>query len=124
MGRLHFQNHWMDRPEFVDWLRRDSNDVFRAYCLLYRRSFDVKNMGEGAVKSRCRGKHVANMMQSKQLTRTMKYFHSHRTSRDQKHILGRQVNLPSGKPLSLGYEAVCVEDSSTLLDNVIVMIDE
>ena len=43
------------------------------------------------------------------------------TSRDQKHILGRQVNLPSGKQLSLGYEAVCVEDSSPLLDNVIAM---
>ena len=51
-------------------------------------------------------------------------FHSDGTSRDQKHIIGRQVNLPSGKQLSLGYEAVCVEDSATLLDNVIAMIDE
>ena len=33
--------------------------------------FDVKNMGEGAVKSHGAGaKHVANMTQSKQLTRT------------------------------------------------------
>ena len=32
MGHSRFQNHWMDRPEFVDWLRRDSTDVFRAYC--------------------------------------------------------------------------------------------
>ena len=53
MGRSRFQNHWMDRPEFVDWLRRDSTDVFRAYCRVCQRSFDVKNMamGEGAVKS-------------------------------------------------------------------------
>ena len=28
-------------------------------------------------------------------------------------FLGRQVNLPTGKQLSLGYEAGCVEDSST-----------
>ena len=71
MRRSLFQNHWMDRPEFVDWLRRDSNDVFRAYCRVLRRSFDVKNMGEGAVKSHGVGaKHVANMMQSKQLTQT------------------------------------------------------
>ena len=47
------------------------------------------------------------------------YFHSDGKSRDQKHILGRQVNLPSGKQLSLGYEAVCVEDSSTLAHHVI-----
>lgn len=51
-------------------------------------------------------------------------FHSDGTSRDQKHVLGRQVNLASGKQLSLGYQALCVEDSATLLDNVIAMIDE
>ena len=62
MGRSRFQNHWMDRPEFVDWLRRDSTDVFRAYCRVCQRSFDVNNMGEGAVKSHGAGaKHVANM---------------------------------------------------------------
>ena len=61
MGRPLFQNHWMDQPDFVDWLRRDSTDVFRSYCRVCQRSFDVKNMGEGAVKShgphnrRCRG---------------------------------------------------------------------
>ena len=61
----------MERPEFVDWLRRDSNDVRRAYCRVCRRSFDVKNMGEGAVKSHgAEAKHVANMMQLKQPTRT------------------------------------------------------
>ena len=71
MDRSRFQNHWMDRPEFVDWLRRDSTDVFRAYCRVCQRSFDVKNMGEGAVKSHGAGaKHVANMTRSKQLTRT------------------------------------------------------
>ena len=46
-------------------------------------------------------------------------FHSDGKSHDQKHILGRQVNLPSVKQLSLGYEAVCVEDSSTLAHHVI-----
>ena len=71
MGRSCFQNHWMDRPECVGWLRRDSNDVFRAYCRVCQRSFDVKNMGEGTVKRHdTRAKHVANMTQSKQLKRT------------------------------------------------------
>ena len=71
MGRSRFRNHWMERPEFVDWLRRDSNDVFRAYCRVCQLSFDVKNMGEGAVKSHGAGaKHVDNMTRSKQLTRT------------------------------------------------------
>ena len=71
MGRSRFQNHWMDRPEFGDWLRRDSSDVFRGYCRVCQRSFDVKNMGEGAVKSHAAGaKHVANIARAKQLTRT------------------------------------------------------
>ena len=39
------------RVLIVDWLRRDSTDVFRAHCRVCQRSFDVKNMGEGAVKS-------------------------------------------------------------------------
>ena len=47
------------------------------------------------------------------------HFHSDGTSHDRKHILGRQVNLPSRKQLSLGYEAVCVEDSSPLAHHVI-----
>ena len=65
MGKSRFQNHWLERPEFVGWLRRDSKDVFRAYCNVCQRSFDVKNMGEGAVKSHAGGtKHIANMKQS------------------------------------------------------------
>jgi len=41
MGKSRFQNHWMQCPEFVDWLRRDSKDVFRAYCNVCQQSFDV-----------------------------------------------------------------------------------
>ena len=68
MERSRFQNHWMERPEFVDWLRRDSSDIFRAFCCV---CLHVNNMGGGAVRSHGVGaKHVANMTQSKQLTRT------------------------------------------------------
>ena len=62
MRKSRFQNHWMQRPDFVDWLRRDSKDVFRAYCNVCQQSFDVKNMGEGAVKSHAGSrKHIANL---------------------------------------------------------------
>ena len=64
---------------------------------------------------------AVNMMDRAQVLSTYQVadFHSDGTSRDQKHILGHQVNLPSGKQLSLGYEAVCVEDSSTLAHHMI-----
>ena len=51
----------MDRPEYIDWLRRDSNDVFHAYCRVCRRSFDVKNMGEGAAISLGAGVNLFHM---------------------------------------------------------------
>jgi len=27
VGKSRFQEHWLQRPEFADWLRRDSKDV-------------------------------------------------------------------------------------------------
>jgi len=62
MEELGFQDHWLQQPEFPDWLRRDSKDVFRAYCRVCQRSFDVRNMGEGAAKSHGGDtEHIANM---------------------------------------------------------------
>ena len=50
--------------------------------------------------------------------------HGDGTSRDSKKIIGQQVTLDNGKSLSAGFSPVAVEDSSTLLENVISMMDE
>ena len=50
--------------------------------------------------------------------------HGDGTSRDSKKIIGQQVTLNNGKSLSAGFSPVAVEDSSTLLENVISMMDE
>ena len=50
--------------------------------------------------------------------------HGDGTSRDSKKIVGQQVTLDNGKSLSAGFSPVAVEDSSTLLENVISMMDE
>lgn len=50
--------------------------------------------------------------------------HGDGTSRDSKKILGQQVTLDNGQSLSAGFSPVAGENSSTLLDNVISMMDE
>jgi hypothetical protein len=50
--------------------------------------------------------------------------HGDGTSRDGKKILGQQVTLDSGQTLSGGFSSVAVEDGVTLLDNVILMMEE
>ena len=50
--------------------------------------------------------------------------HGDGTSRDHKKIVGQQITLDSGKTLSTGFSQVAVEDSTTLLDNAIAMMEE
>ena len=50
--------------------------------------------------------------------------HGDGTSRDTKKIIGQQVTLDNGKSLPAGFSPVAVEDISTLLENVISMMDE
>ena len=54
--RLSDFENWMERPEFVDWLRRDSSDIFRAF---YRVFLHVNNMGGGAVRSHGAGQNMS-----------------------------------------------------------------
>lgn len=62
---------------------------------------------------------------TERLTTTERWdLHTDGTSRDHKKIVGLQVNLDSGTTLSAGFSGVAVEDSSTLLDNAIAMLDE
>ena len=50
--------------------------------------------------------------------------HSDGTSRDHKKIVGQQIALDTGRILSAGFSAVAIEDSATLLDNAISMMQE
>ena len=50
--------------------------------------------------------------------------HSDGTTRDEKKCVSAQVILDTGRSLSTRFKTVAVEDSSTLLDNAIAMIEE
>ena len=54
----------------------------------------------------------------------MLHLNSDVTMRDGKKIVGTQVILDTGWSLSIGFKTVAIEDSSTLLDNAIAMIEE
>ena len=50
--------------------------------------------------------------------------HGDGTARNNNKIVGQQVTLGSGTPLSAGFIRVATGDSQTLLDNAIAMMDE
>ena len=50
--------------------------------------------------------------------------HSDGTTRDGKKCVSTQIILDTGRSLSTRFKTVAVEDSSTLLDNAIAMIEE
>ena len=51
MGKSRFQDDWLKHPEYSNWLARNPTNVFLAHCRICKRSFDVKAMGESAVRS-------------------------------------------------------------------------
>lgn len=54
-----FNELWLRKPEYANWLERDRDSKYSACCSVCRKTFDVSNMGEPAVRSHGRGaKHV------------------------------------------------------------------
>lgn len=75
MGKSKFQKSWLDRPEYKNWLQEDRQDQHKAFCCVCRRSFDVTNMGEAALKSHSTGtKHVRNLQETGSTTGLARYF--------------------------------------------------
>lgn len=60
-----FQNEWLKRKEFCDWLKPVSNNKHRASCTLCRKSFDIGNMGSSALLSHTKSQHHLREMQQK-----------------------------------------------------------
>ena len=60
-----------------------------------------------------------NVLESKDVT-----LHTDGTTRDDNKTVGQQINLPSGATLSLGFVGVGTENSSTLLELTIDLLDE
>ena len=49
--------------------------------------------------------------------------HTDGTSWDHKKVISKQITLDTGATLSTGFAPIAVEDSATLLDNVVAMIN-
>ena len=55
-GECVFNDLWLQKKEYKEWLGRDPNGSNRqAYCRVCKKSFDVANMGESALKSHAHG---------------------------------------------------------------------
>lgn len=54
-GNCRFKAEWEEKEQFREWLTKDK-DHHRAYCKACKSSFDLGNMGIGAVRSHAAGK--------------------------------------------------------------------
>ena len=55
-----FNQEWMGRVEYKDWLLPEPSDNTKAKCRFCKRSFSLSNMGEPAIKSHAQGKNHQN----------------------------------------------------------------
>lgn len=54
-GKCAFNDMWLQKPEYAAWLVRDRENKHHAHCNVCRRSFDISNMGEPALRSHSKG---------------------------------------------------------------------
>ena len=73
----HFNEEWRRDDRFKDWLERDQSSVSKAKCKFCAISFNLSNMGIGAVVSHSPGnKHLSNINSSK----ITNFFNTNQTS--------------------------------------------
>ena len=63
--QCHFHEIWLADPEFALWLQQEKNDS-KGYCKLCKKSFNLCNMGIGALKSHMKNKQHNQIMKDKQ----------------------------------------------------------
>ena len=51
MGKCHFQDIWLQKKKYKDWLVKDVKDINSARCSVCRRSFVNATMGEYALRN-------------------------------------------------------------------------
>ena len=59
--RCHFHDSWKSDLDFSSWLDVVADNVHRAYCRTYKKTFDVGSMGVAAVKSHMKSKTHASI---------------------------------------------------------------
>ena len=59
--RCHFHDSWKSELDFSSWLDVVADNVHRAYCRTYKKTFDVGSMGVAAVKSHMKSKTHASI---------------------------------------------------------------
>ena len=50
-----FQNVWITRPEYAEWLDKSTKSKTQAFCKLCKKHFDIGNMGKGGLDSHAEG---------------------------------------------------------------------
>ena len=61
-GNCHFSEAWLSNSDYSDWILKVSTDSGIARCSICQCNFNIRNMGEAALKSHAKGeKHKKNV---------------------------------------------------------------
>lgn len=60
-----FQDEWLSKEDYGEWLARDPNDNSRAKCVLCMKTFDISSMGASALTSHRKGAKHKSKVQSR-----------------------------------------------------------
>ena len=61
----YFNTAWLENDSYKSWLVQDSSSDKKGYCKFCKKSIDVSNMGELALKSHSKSEHSQRVITSK-----------------------------------------------------------
>ena len=86
-GKSVFSDLWLDKKEFGDLLMRDDNK-YSSVCKVCKKTFDISNMRDTAVKSHAKGaKHMSLLQQRRQSCRTSISSYFSKSTKSIKHTI-------------------------------------
>ena len=62
--KCYFRHLWLQDAEYASWLQEVKDDKCKAFCTASRKTFDISNMGIGAVKSRTHQDEIGGLQQA------------------------------------------------------------
>ena len=63
MSQTFFCNDWLQHPDYKDWLEAVADKRKVARCITCSKTFELSNMGVGAIKNHMYGKETSQLSQ-------------------------------------------------------------
>lgn len=94
MGKCRFNDCWLERQDFADWLKRVPDNDTEAYCTLCKRALKLGTLGVKALESHVKShKHQASLKSARECRRIAQFYSvadtsTNDTSNDIRDLMG------------------------------------